>query len=73
MASQYPSDAEHGAPNDAVANSVVSVDLTRKDDPEDRLAKFVAEHQGYPPMTPEMEKRIKKKIDAWIIPLVRVH
>ena len=31
---------------------------------------FVAAHQDLPPMTPEIEKRIKRKIDAWMIPLV---
>lgn len=37
----------------------------------DGAARFVAAHQDLPPMTPEIEKRIKKKIDAWMIPLVR--
>lgn len=71
MAAQDSRDAEHGVANDAAAASAVSIDLTRKESPDDRVAQFVAEHQDYPPMTPEMEKRIKKKIDAWIIPLVR--
>ena len=36
----------------------------------DDAVQFVAAHQDLPPMTPEIEKRIKKKIDAWMIPLV---
>lgn len=72
MAAQDSADVEHGAANDAGATSAASIDLTRKESPDDRVAQFVAEHQNYPPMTPEMEKRIKKKIDAWIIPLVRI-
>lgn len=72
MAAEDSRDAEHGVSNDAAATSAASVDLTRKESPDDRVAQFVAEHQDYPPMTPEMEKRIKKKIDAWIIPLVRI-
>lgn len=37
----------------------------------DKAAQFVVENQNYPPMTPQMEKRIKRKIDGWMIPLVR--
>lgn len=37
----------------------------------DDAVRFVAAHQDLPPMTPEIEKRIKKKIDGWMIPLVR--
>lgn len=35
-------------------------------------AKFVAEHQNYPPMTPEIEKKLVRKIDGWMIPLVHL-
>ena len=73
MAAQDSRDAELGSPNHVSNTSTVSVDLAQKASPDDRLAQFVAEHQDYPPMTPEMEKRIKKKIDAWIIPLVRAN
>lgn len=38
-------------------------------DAADQAAQFIAAHADYPPMTPEMEKKVKKKIDAWIIPL----
>ena len=46
-------------------------DHNMKEVPADKAAQFVAGHQDYPPMTPEMEKRIKRKIDRWMIPLVR--
>lgn len=36
----------------------------------DEAATFLANADAFPPMTPEMEKRIVKKIDAWMIPLV---
>lgn len=38
--------------------------------PDDKVSQFVVAHQHLPPMTPEIEKTIKKKIDAWMIPLV---
>lgn len=37
----------------------------------DGAVQFVTAHQDLPPMTAEIEKRIKKKIDGWMIPLVR--
>jgi hypothetical protein len=36
----------------------------------DEAARYLANGAEYPPMTPEMEKRIVKKIDSWMIPLV---
>ncbi|KAJ0317093.1 hypothetical protein Brms1b_005126 [Colletotrichum noveboracense] len=36
----------------------------------DEAAEFLANANDYPPMTPEMEKKIVKKIDAWMIPLL---
>ncbi|KAI8298537.1 hypothetical protein K4K61_011580 [Colletotrichum sp. SAR11_59] len=36
----------------------------------DEAAEFLANANDYPPMTPEMGKRIVKKIDAWMIPLL---
>lgn len=36
----------------------------------DEAAEFLANANDYPPMTPEIEKKIVKKIDAWMIPLV---
>lgn len=36
----------------------------------DEAAKWLASAESYPPMTPEQEKRLKKKIDGWMIPLV---
>lgn len=35
----------------------------------DQAAEFIAAHLEYPTMTPEKERSIKRKIDAWIIPL----
>lgn len=36
----------------------------------DEAAKYLAGERQYPPLTPEKEKRLRKKIDAWMIPLV---
>jgi hypothetical protein len=36
----------------------------------DEAAKYLAGHDEYGPMSPEMEKKLVKKIDAWILPLV---
>lgn len=36
----------------------------------DDAAKYLANSEEYPRMTPEQEKKIVKKIDAWMIPLV---
>lgn len=75
MAAEEPKDTGHveSQPRDVSETSEGSVQdgATGKDASDDKVAQFVAAHQDYPPMTPEMEKRIKKKIDAWIIPLVR--
>ncbi|CAH0004485.1 unnamed protein product [Clonostachys byssicola] len=62
-----PSDIAPGAKD--TAN--ISVHNGKMDDDEtrDQAAKFIAAHADYPPMTPEMEKKIKRKIDAWLIPL----
>lgn len=37
----------------------------------DDAAKYLAGHDEFGPLTPEMEKKLVKKIDAWILPLVR--
>lgn len=69
MADEKSKDTEIGRPTD-VTN--MPVDISKPDDaavPLDEAAKFIAAHADYPPMTPEMEKRIKKKLDAWLIPL----
>lgn len=36
----------------------------------DEAAKYLADHEEFGPMTPEQEKKIVKKIDSWMIPLV---
>ncbi|ORY63838.1 major facilitator superfamily domain-containing protein [Pseudomassariella vexata] len=36
----------------------------------DEAAKYLANTEEYAPMTPEQEKKIVKKIDAWMIPLL---
>lgn len=36
----------------------------------DEAAKYLANHEEFGPMTPEQERKIVKKIDAWMIPLV---
>lgn len=44
-----------------------------QEDVIDDAAKFLAgaRAEQYPPLTPEREKRLRKKIDSWMIPLVR--
>lgn len=36
----------------------------------DEAAKYLANHEDFGPMTPEQEKKIVKKIDSWMIPLL---
>lgn len=36
----------------------------------DEAAKYIANHEEFGPMSPEQEKKIVKKIDSWMIPLV---
>lgn len=36
----------------------------------DEAARYLATTEEYGPMTPEKEKKIVKKIDAWMIPIV---
>lgn len=45
------------------------IDINAEAKVQGEAAKFVIAHQDYPPMTPEIEKRVKKKIDSWMIPL----
>lgn len=52
-----------------VANGSVHDSKIESDEPAGQAAKFIAAHADYVPMTPEMEKKIKKKLDAWLIPL----
>lgn len=39
----------------------------------DEAAKYLANTRDsqYPPLTPDREKKLRKKIDSWMIPLVR--
>lgn len=36
----------------------------------DKAATFLATSEHFPPMTPEMEKKLKRKLDRWLIPLL---
>lgn len=38
---------------------------------DDPAAQFLATVGPFPPMTPEQEKKLVRKIDRWMIPLVR--
>ncbi|KAJ3545491.1 hypothetical protein NM208_g2480 [Fusarium decemcellulare] len=69
MTAKDSKDVDRVKSNDVGDVAEVSLDTNGQQSPEDQATKFVAAHQNYPPMTREMEKRIKKKIDAWIIPL----
>lgn len=56
---------------DVVSPTVKTLDNNVVDD----AAKYLANTRDsqYPPMTPEREKKLKKKIDSWMIPLVRAY
>ncbi|KAH9888205.1 major facilitator superfamily domain-containing protein [Xylariomycetidae sp. FL2044] len=64
------------AGDDNVVQPVVSTtpgDVTKTVADEgvlDDAARYLANTDEYPPMTPEMEKKIVRKIDAWMIPLL---
>ena len=61
------------APN-TDAGSIVpgTVDSTSgTDDNLDEAARYLAQEvSDFPPMTPEIEKKLVKKIDRWMIPIV---
>ncbi|KAI1495433.1 major facilitator superfamily domain-containing protein [Biscogniauxia marginata] len=52
--------------------STTAGEVTKSEDDVvlDDAVKYLAKSDEYPPMTPEQEKRIVKKIDAWMIPLL---
>ncbi|KAI2625981.1 MFS general substrate transporter [Hypomontagnella submonticulosa] len=52
--------------------STVVGDTTKSVDERnlDEAAKYLADHEEFGPMTPEQEKKIVKKIDSWMIPLL---
>jgi hypothetical protein len=55
----------------SVAQGDVEATEGRDEKVLDETARYLANAaEEYGPMTPEMEKRIVKKIDSWIIPLV---
>lgn len=41
-----------------------------QDDNLDEAAAYLAEHTEFGPLTPELEKKLVRKIDMWIIPMV---
>ncbi|KAI1100536.1 MFS general substrate transporter [Jackrogersella minutella] len=53
-----------------VTSAVVGETKTVDDRALDEAAKYLANHEEYGPMTPEQEKAIVRKIDAWMIPLL---
>lgn len=69
MADEKSKDPEIVRPTDVTDTPVDVGKMDNASMPLDEAALFIAAHADYPPMTPEMEKRIKKKLDAWLIPL----
>ncbi|KAM5349780.1 hypothetical protein ACJ41O_006285 [Fusarium nematophilum] len=63
-------DVDRVRSNDVGDATEVSLDADKKsrEGHGDQATKVVAAHQDYPPMTREMEKRIKRKIDVWTFP-----
>lgn len=41
-----------------------------KDDRFDEAALYLAEHTEFGEMTPDQEKKLVRKIDSWLLPLV---
>lgn len=62
MAAESDLDGSSQSPKGLLAN----LDLQRID----KAAEFLATIGPYPPMTPEAEKKMMKKIDGWMIPFV---
>lgn len=58
-------------PSDSTTQGQSEILKSPRDGVLDEAATFLANADAFPPMTPEMEKKIVKKIDAWMIPLVR--
>lgn len=64
-------DPSFGEPVQQVSSTAQGETLKHVDDRAlDEAARYLATTEEYGPMTPEMEKKIVKKIDAWMIPLV---
>lgn len=71
-----PSDKDNVAPSIKSQNDGEAEITTGKgldDDVVDDAAKYLANTavSRFPPLTPEGEKKLRRKIDAWMIPLVR--
>lgn len=64
-------DAIHPVTSNQVAHSNDNVKQAQSKE-VDQAAKFLASVGPFPPMTPEQEKVIVRKIDRWMIPLVRI-
>lgn len=72
MAEANSKDRKMDNPIQPVTSAVEGETLKTTDDRAlDEAAKYLAHTEGYGPMTPEKEKQIVKKIDAWMIPMVR--
>ncbi|KXH36163.1 hypothetical protein CNYM01_12079 [Colletotrichum nymphaeae SA-01] len=57
-------------PSDSTTQGQSEILKSPRDGVLDEAATFLANADAFPPMTPEMEKNIVKKIDAWMIPLL---
>ncbi|KAI1765290.1 MFS general substrate transporter [Hypoxylon sp. FL1150] len=59
-------DSIHPVTSTVIGESTKTVD----DRALDEAAKYLANHEEFGPMTPEQEKKIVKKVDSWMIPLL---
>ena len=50
--------------------TVVGESEAIKDDRFDEAAAYLAQHTEFAPMTPEQEKKLVRKIDSWLLPLL---
>jgi hypothetical protein len=62
---------DHIQPTASTSQGETSEAIKNVDDKNlDEAARYLVNTEEYGPMTPEKEKKIVKKIDAWMIPIV---
>lgn len=64
-------DTIHPFPSHGQGESVLTGTKTFSDTVVDDAANYLANTSQFAPLAPEREKRLLRKIDSWMIPLVR--
>lgn len=65
-------DTIHPVPSHGQGETEPTGDKALNDRVVDDAARYLASATHFGPLTPEREKKLRKKIDAWMIPLVRL-